>query len=77
MTGGLTGDWFMHPLTYISSSDLFFGENTGIFMHEKINDTSFKIGDYESFKESAIDPYLSMRDAFVQHRKSKVEESKQ
>ena len=73
---GLAGDWFMHPLTYIGSSDITFGETTGIFMHEKVNDTSFKIGDYESFKESAIDPYISMRDAFVQHRKNKVDESK-
>ncbi len=72
---GLAGDRFMYPLTYISSSDLTLGEISGIFAHEKVNDTSFKIGDYESFKESAIDPYVSMRDAFVQHRKKEVEES--
>jgi phospholipid-binding lipoprotein MlaA len=74
---GLAGDWFMYPLTYVSSFDLTFGESTGIYAHEKVNDTSFKIGDYESFKESAIDPYVSMRDAFVQHRNKNVEESKQ
>jgi phospholipid-binding lipoprotein MlaA len=73
---GLAGDQFMYPLTYVGSSDLSFGESTGIYAHEKVNDTSFRIGDYESFKESAIDPYISMRDAFVQHRKKKVEESK-
>lgn len=74
---GLAGDRFMYPLTYVSSSDLTFGESTGIYAHEAVNDTSFKIGDYESFKESAIDPYVSMRDAFVQHRNKNVEESKQ
>jgi phospholipid-binding lipoprotein MlaA len=74
---GLAGDGFMHPLTYVSISHLTFGESTGIYAHEKVNDTSFKIGDYETFKESAIDPYVSMRDAFVQHRKKVVEESKQ
>ena len=73
---GLAGDRFMYPLTYVSSSDLTFEESTGIYAHEKVNDTSFKIGDYESFKESAIDPYVSMRDAFVQHRKKKVEENR-
>jgi phospholipid-binding lipoprotein MlaA len=73
---GLAGDRFMYPLTYVNSSDLSFGERMGIYAHEKVNDTSFRIGDYESFKESAIDPYISMRDAFVQHRKKKVEESK-
>jgi phospholipid-binding lipoprotein MlaA len=72
---GLAGDRFMYPLSYISSSDLTLGETTGIFTHEKVNNTSFKIGDYESFKESAIDPYISMRDAFLQYRKKKVEES--
>jgi phospholipid-binding lipoprotein MlaA len=74
---GLVGDRFMYPLTYVSSYDLTFGGSTGIYAHEKVNDTSFKIGDYESFKESAIDPYVSMRDAFAQYRKKKVEESKQ
>jgi phospholipid-binding lipoprotein MlaA len=73
---GLAGDRFMYPLTYVNSSDLSFGERMGINAHEKVNDTSFRIGDYESFKESAIDPYISMRDAFVQHRKKKVEESR-
>jgi phospholipid-binding lipoprotein MlaA len=45
----------------------------GIATHEIVNDTSFKIGDYESFKEAAVDPYRAIRDAFVQHWKKKVE----
>lgn len=74
---GLAGDQFMHPLTYVKKSDLTFGEKVGIYAHERVNDTSFKIGDYESFKDAAIDPYVSMRDAFVQNRLKKVQESKQ
>jgi phospholipid-binding lipoprotein MlaA len=73
---GIVGDQLMHPLTYVGSSHLTFGEKMAISAHEKINDTSFKIGDYESFKEAAIDPYVSMRDAFAQNRQKKVEESK-
>ncbi|MBI5102406.1 MAG: VacJ family lipoprotein [Nitrospirae bacterium] len=73
---GLVGDRFMHPLTYVSSSDLTFWQAAGISAHEVVNDASFKIGDYESFKDAAIDPYVSMRDAFVQNRKKKVDESK-
>lgn len=73
---GLVGDRLMYPTTYINTSDLTYGESAGIYAHEKVNDTSFKIGDYESFKESAIDPYVSMRDAFIQHRKKVVDESK-
>ena len=73
---GIVGDRLMHPLTYVPSSDLTFGEQVAISTHEKVNDTSFKIGDYESFKEAAIDPYVAMRDAFVQNRQKTVEESK-
>jgi len=73
---GLVGDQLMHPLTYVKSADLTFWQKVGISAHEKVNDTSFKIGDYESFKNAAIDPYVAMRDAFVQNRLKKVEESK-
>ena len=73
---GLAADRFMYPLSYISTSDLTFGEAAGIYAGEKVNDASFHIGEYESFKESAIDPYIAMRDAFVQYRQKKVEDSK-
>lgn len=73
---GIAADRFMYPLTYISSDDLSFGATAGIYAGEKVNDTSFHIGEYESFKESAIDPYIAMRDAFVQYRQKKVEDSK-
>ncbi len=74
---GLAADQFMHPLTYVRSADITFWEKSGIAALEKVNNTSFKIGDYESFKEAAIDPYVSMRDAFVQNRLKKVEASQQ
>ena len=74
---GLVGDQLMHPLTYVGSSHLTFAQKTEISTHERVNDTSFKIGDYEAFKASAINPYVAMRDAFAQHRKKKVDESKQ
>lgn len=73
---GLVADQLMHPLTYVKSSNLTFGQKLGIFAHSKINDTSFKIGDYEAFKESALDPYISMKDAYLQYRQRMVEESK-
>lgn len=76
-TVGRAGDYMMHPLTYASNEDLPDAASIGISVHETINDASFRIGDYESFKEAAIDPYISMRDAFVQHRKKKVQEAMQ
>ena len=41
-----------------------------------MNDTSLSIGDYESLKEAAIDPYVSLRDAYTQYRLKKVEAGK-
>jgi phospholipid-binding lipoprotein MlaA len=73
---GLAGDTFMYPMTYISYVYFDFWEGAGVYMHEKVNDTSFRIGDYETFKQAAIDPYISMRDAFVQYRQKKVDDSK-
>ena len=73
---GLAGDQFMHPPTYVSSRYLTFWQKVGISVHEKVNDASFKRGDYEFFKQSAIDPYVSMRDAFVQYRLKVVKDSK-
>jgi phospholipid-binding lipoprotein MlaA len=73
---GIAADRFMHPLAYISMNNLSFGQSAGIFAGEKVNETSFTIGQYESFKESAIDPYVAMRDAFVQYRQKRVEDSK-
>lgn len=72
---GFIGDRLMYPLTYISESDLPIEASLGISAHEKINDTSYKVGDYELFKKSVVDPYAAMRDAFVQYRKVKIEQS--
>lgn len=74
-TVGLVGDRLMYPLTYISNSDLPIEATVGISAHEKVNDSSFKIGDYESFINAVVDPYVAMRDSFLQYRRKKIEES--
>ena len=63
-TVGFVGDLFLHPVSYINPIETAFG----IDAHEKVNGTSFRIGDYEDFTKAAIDPYISMRDAYAQHR---------
>jgi phospholipid-binding lipoprotein MlaA len=35
---------------------------------EAVNDTSLTIGTYEALKEAALDPYVMIRDAYVQNR---------
>lgn len=71
-TIGMAGDYFLYPLIYLSFTDISFGYSTGIYGFETVNKTSFHIGDYEAFKEAAIDPYVSLRDGYVQNRKEAV-----
>lgn len=67
---GMAGDGFLTPENYITP----FWDSVAVQAYEKVNDVSLRIGDYEDFKESAIDPYIAMKDAYYQYRKSKVEE---
>jgi phospholipid-binding lipoprotein MlaA len=39
-----------------------------------VNQTSLRIGDYEDLKKAAFDPYIALRDAYYQNRRSKIEE---
>ncbi|MDI6726635.1 MAG: VacJ family lipoprotein [Smithellaceae bacterium] len=67
-TLGMVGDAFLHPLSYLTPASA----GTGVKAYDKVNDTSLRIGDYESLKQAAIDPYLAVRDAYVQYRLKKV-----
>jgi len=69
---GLAVDRAMYPITYLSFTDISFEAAEGINVFETVNYASFHIGDYEAFKEAAIDPYVSMRDAYFQNRKKAV-----
>jgi len=69
-TVGRVGDRFLTPINYINPTETA----VGITVYDRVNETSFRIGDYEDLKKSAIDPYVSIRDAYVQHRKKKVED---
>jgi phospholipid-binding lipoprotein MlaA len=67
---GMVVDWFLKPVSYVDPTEA----SLEIWAFEKVNDTSFRIGDYESLKEAAIDPYVAIRNAYIQYRKKKVEE---
>ena len=70
-TLGLVGDYFLHPFFYYDGPWLIPWE---LRVYEKVNDTSLRIGDYEALKGAAIDPYVAIRDAYVQYRLKKVRE---
>jgi phospholipid-binding lipoprotein MlaA len=67
-TVGLVGDAFLTPFSYLSP----WYAGAGTRAYDMVNDTSLKIGDYESLKEAAIDPYVAIRDAYVQYRLKKI-----
>jgi phospholipid-binding lipoprotein MlaA len=67
---GLVGDGFLNPVYYVEPMEAALG----IKSYEILNETSLKIGDYESLKKAAINPYEAIRDAYIQHRNSKVKE---
>lgn len=69
-TVGMVGDAFLDPITYLAASDAAAG--IAVRSEEAINHTSLTLGDYEHFKESAFDPYLALRDAYFQYRRSKI-----
>ena len=71
-TVGLTGEFFLYPVSYLEP----WYASTGVKTYEMVNDTSLRIGDYEAMKGAAIDPYVSLRDAYVQYRYKKIEQKR-
>ncbi len=63
-TVGMVGDVFLYPTLYLNPWYAWWGARG----YEKVNDVSLKIGDYEAIKDAAIDPYVAVRDAYVQYR---------
>jgi phospholipid-binding lipoprotein MlaA len=68
-TVGTIGDSFLSPWNYINGAAVSYGTRIG----DTINSASLRLGEYESFKEASFDPYLSLRDAYVENRRSLVE----
>jgi len=64
------GDHFLAPLSYINSTEA----SVGIRFYDTINSTTFRIGDYESLKEAAVNPYEAFRNAYIQYRQRKIKE---
>lgn len=68
-TVGFVGDLFLDPLNYLVPD---FAYNAGIRSYETVNGTALSEGEYEQFKDAAIDPYVALRDAYFQYRRNLV-----
>lgn len=71
-TVGLIGDSFLDPLHYLYLSDTEAG--LAVYAAREVNYTSLVIGDYEALVEAAFDPYIALRDAYIQYREDMIKD---
>ncbi len=63
---GMVGDHFLDPVTYVEPMPA----SIAIKGEDRLNYLSLHLGEYEDIKSSAIDPYISFRNAYIQYRDS-------
>jgi ABC-type transporter lipoprotein component MlaA len=68
---GWVGDTYLDPVTWYLDPLLW---RWGVKGYKKFNEVSLTLGDYEALKEAAIDPYVAIRNGYVQYRNTKVKE---
>jgi phospholipid-binding lipoprotein MlaA len=68
---GRLGDTFFDPIWWLFD-DIWV--TVAIRAGEAVNDTSLRIGEYEALKEAALDPYVMIRNAYVQNRNKLIAE---
>ncbi|MGO9198943.1 MAG: VacJ family lipoprotein [Limisphaerales bacterium] len=71
-TAGLAADGVLSPWSYIGG----VGVALGVPASGELNSASLHLGDYESFKKAALDPYVAMRSAYYESRAGAVDKSK-
>lgn len=68
---GRVGDLPLDPLFWlIPTIPEAIAERAG----EAVNDTSFRIGDYEAIKKASLDPYVAIRNGYIQNRQKLISE---
>jgi phospholipid-binding lipoprotein MlaA len=62
---------FLDPISWL---DLDWKTKYGILAYDKFNEISFQIDDIDALKKAVFDPYVAVRNAYVQHRDKMIEE---
>ncbi len=65
---GRLGDAFLNPVRYVEpwETSVIISATRGI------NESSFHIGEYEEFKAASLEPYISMRQTYIQYRDESI-----
>ena len=66
---GLVADAFLDPINYVISDAV---PRLAVKAEDKVNSTSFRLGDYEKSKETALDHYVSLRESYTQYRDEQI-----
>ena len=61
---GRLGDQFLNPVRYVEPREL----SIGLSVTRGVNGGSLHLGEYDTLKAAAVDPYVAMRQAYIQYR---------
>ena len=67
---GMFGDSFLYPVNYVTPT----AAELSIRGVDVVNQTSFHIGEYEALKEASVDPYVAIRNSYLQYREKKIKQ---
>jgi phospholipid-binding lipoprotein MlaA len=70
-TIGLAGDYVLTPG---NNTDLDAKYRLAVKGYTVINNTSLNLGDYEILRNSAIDPYVALRNVYIQIRQNRIKQ---
>lgn len=74
-SAGLVGDWLMDPLTYLSTPfwSVCAYASPVLRGSRQFNEISFRIDEYNRFRKQAVEPYTSMKNAYVEYRARRIQ----
>ncbi len=69
-SAGMVGDYFLNPVSWVYPSEVRYGV-TGL---RHVNKGSFHVGEYKAFVGDAVDPYIMLRQSYMQYRARLIKE---
>lgn len=67
---GMVGDQFLNPTRYVEPTEI----SIGISAVKITNANSLQIEEYEALKSAALEPYVAIREAYIQYRDKQIQE---
>ncbi len=68
---GFAGDVYAHPMVYYVED---YSVSAGYYVGSRLNLLSLNPGVYEDLKKYSLDPYVSMRQVYLDYRRHKIED---